>query len=69
MWVKSQGSISENVVQVTTVFSSHFVVCGEEIAIIDTGVAAGEDALNKQLSSVYEAVSYTHLTLPTNREV
>jgi len=54
MWVKSQGSISENVVQVTTVFSSHFVICGEEIAIVDTGVAAGEEALVNQLSDVFE---------------
>ncbi len=65
MWVKSQGSISENVVQVTTVFSSHFVVCGDELAIIDTGVAAGEEALNRQLSSVYEdggGIDYILLT-------
>ena len=40
-----------------------------DIAGLVKGASKGEGLGNKFLSHIREAVSYTHLTLPTNREV
>ena len=36
---------------------------------ITGGIASGKSTLSAYLKDRYKAVSYTHLTLPTNREV
>ena len=48
-----------------------FLISGPELVIAQckAGVVGSFPALNARPQHVLEAVSYTHLTLPTNREV
>ncbi len=49
MWIKASGPLSENVYQVTTAVSTHFLIGGECAAIVDTGVSGTQDRLLDEL--------------------
>ena len=51
--------------------SMHKLTAGDGYAYLTRQVAAGDAGLDAgaSLAAYYEPVSYTHLTLPTNREV
>ena len=55
MWVKNSGPITENVFQVTTAASTHFLVGGEVAALIDCGPAAVKDRLLDELGRHLES--------------
>lgn len=55
MWVKSSGPITENVFQVTTAASTHFLVGGETAALIDCGPAAVRTRLIDELGRNLES--------------
>ena len=50
MWIKSSGPLTENVYQLTTAVSTHFLIGGEFAAIVDTGVAATQERLISELN-------------------
>ncbi len=50
MWVQASGSLSEDVYMVTTPASTHMLVDGDVVALVDTGIAA----LTPQLISEIE---------------
>ena len=65
MWVRATAQLSENVYQVTNPISSHMIVCGEQIGIVDSGIAAFGDSLSRQLSELMSdgaALDYIFLT-------
>lgn len=49
MWIKASGALSESVVQVTTATSSHCLVVGGGVAIVDTGLDATADQLISEI--------------------
>ncbi|MFN8389748.1 MAG: MBL fold metallo-hydrolase [Bdellovibrionota bacterium] len=49
MWIKSSGPLTENVYQLTTALSTHFLVGGECAALIDTGASATHERLVQEL--------------------
>ncbi len=49
MWIKSSGPLTENVYQLTTAASTHFLVGGETAALIDSGVSATQGRLIEEL--------------------
>ena len=54
MWVKASGQLSENVYQFSSPVSSHVLVVGEEVALIDAGIAALSDRLYADLEKFLE---------------
>lgn len=65
MWVKASGQLTENVYQFSTLVSSHFLIVGEEVALIDTGIGALQDKLYADLEKFLESpeqLSYVLLT-------
>ena len=54
MWVRANCQLSENVYQVTTAVSSHFLALGETTALIDSGIDATVSALEEELSPLYQ---------------
>lgn len=65
MWVKASGQLSENVYQFSTLVSSHLLIVGEEVAIIDCGIAALQERLYADIEKFLEdpnQLSYVLLT-------
>lgn len=68
MWIKAPGQISDNVYQITSATSSHFVIVDEGAGIVDTGVSALKDTLIADLKNligdpenlVYIFLTHTH---------
>jgi glyoxylase-like metal-dependent hydrolase (beta-lactamase superfamily II) len=66
MWIKSSGPLTENVYQLTTAVSTHFLIGGECAALIDSGVSATHERLVSELkkylgdSSELKYVFLTH---------
>jgi len=51
MWIKASGGLSENVFQLITSVSTHFLVVGEEFGLVDTSIAAVANQLQQELES------------------
>lgn len=49
MWIRSSGPLTENVYQLTTAASTHFLIGGECAGLIDTGVSATQGRLIEEL--------------------
>jgi len=49
MWIKSSGPLSENVYQLTTAASTHFLIGGERAGIIDSGISGTHPRLIEEL--------------------
>lgn len=49
MWIKSSTQLSDDVFQVTTPASSHFLIVGDELALVDTGIAAFQETLVEEI--------------------
>lgn len=49
MWIKASGPLSDNVYQITTPASTHFLIGGECAAIVDTGVSGTSERLLEEL--------------------
>lgn len=49
MWIKASGPLSENVYQITTAASTHFLIGGECAALVDTGVSGTQERLLDEL--------------------
>ncbi len=49
MWIKTSGSLSENVFQLTTPVSTHMLVVGDASSLVDTGLACCVDRLSEEL--------------------
>ena len=65
MWIKANAKLTENIYQVTTVASSHFLICGEKIALVDTGLAVTGQDLITDLEALFAndvALDYILLT-------
>ena len=65
MWIRASGEVLENVYLLTTAVSSHFFVCGEQLALIDASAAALEVELLDEMSGYIgegETLSYVFLT-------
>jgi glyoxylase-like metal-dependent hydrolase (beta-lactamase superfamily II) len=45
MWVRSSGNLGENVFQVTTAVSSHFLILGDACALVDCSISAVSERL------------------------
>ena len=52
MWVRATAQLSENIYQITNPVSSHIVICGEQIGIVDAGVAILGNKLASQLAQL-----------------
>lgn len=50
MWIKASGEVSEQVTQITTATSSHFLFTSDESALVDAGVSAMNVRLQEELS-------------------
>ncbi len=66
MWVKASGQLSENVYQFSTAVSSHLLVVGEEVALIDTGPTALQGKLFEELEKFLEDPSQLSVVLLTH---
>ena len=49
MWIKASGPLTENVYQITTSASTHFLIGGECAALVDSGVSGTKDRLLEEL--------------------
>lgn len=45
MWVRSSGNLGENVFQITTSVTSHFLILGDACALVDCSISAVSDRL------------------------
>ena len=61
VFVNGYGSIGSRIIQ--------FINDDPEIEVLGVGKYSPDSKINEAISNGYSAVSYTHLTLPTNREV
>ena len=52
MWIRSSDSLSENVFQIITATSSHYLILGDCSAIVDAGIAATADTLIEEIEAV-----------------
>ncbi len=52
MWIKSSGQISEVTYHIATPISSHLLIAGEYIALIDTGVSICKNVLLGELKTL-----------------
>lgn len=52
MWIRASDALSENIFQLTTPATSHYLVVGECSAMIDAGVAATASELIREVESV-----------------
>jgi hydroxyacylglutathione hydrolase len=50
MWIRASIQLSDNVAQLTTAVSSHFLIFGDNAAIIDSGIIATADQLADEVS-------------------
>lgn len=65
MWIRATSQLSENVYQIVTPASTHCLVSGEKIAIVDTGLAALEQPLLEELAGMLgsdRSLDYVFLT-------
>lgn len=49
MWIKSSGPLTENVYQLTTAASTHFLIGGERAGMVDSGVSGTQGRLIEEL--------------------
>ena len=49
MWIRASGPLTENVYQLTTPVSTHFLIGGERAGIVDTSISAVNGRLIEQL--------------------
>ncbi|MCC6933814.1 MAG: MBL fold metallo-hydrolase [Deltaproteobacteria bacterium] len=65
MWIKANAQLTENIYQVTTPASCHFLICGEKIALVDCGIGATANTLIADLEVLFAedvALDYLFLT-------
>ena len=65
MWIRATSQLSENVYQIVTPASTHCLMSGEKIAIVDTGIGALERPLLEELAGMLgdeRSLDYVFLT-------
>lgn len=65
MWIRATSQLSENIYQIVTPASTHCLMSGEKIAIVDTGLAALEQQLLEELAGMLgdeRSLDYVFLT-------
>jgi glyoxylase-like metal-dependent hydrolase (beta-lactamase superfamily II) len=65
MWIKSSGVLSENIHLINTPIASHYLVVGDKIALIDSGIDAVSNVLVAELEQLLgegENLDYLLLT-------
>ena len=64
MWVKASGQISDNVYQIATPVSSHFLIADETAVIVDTSISAVHERLISELERhIPGGEGFTHILL------
>jgi glyoxylase-like metal-dependent hydrolase (beta-lactamase superfamily II) len=51
MWIKCSGGITESVFQLTTAVSTHFMILGDAIALVDSGISASRERIEQELKT------------------
>ncbi len=51
MWIKCSGGITESVFQLTSAVSTHFMILGDAIAMVDSGISASRERIAQELKT------------------
>ena len=62
MWIKSTGDLTEHVLQVTSSVSTHLVIIGDSVGMVDAGIWAVGPELWEKVSSTVESLEFVFLT-------
>lgn len=65
MWIRASGKIGDNIAQVTTAVSSHLLIIGEQVGLVDAAIAPVAPRLIDELKTVLGAeprLDYLFLT-------
>jgi glyoxylase-like metal-dependent hydrolase (beta-lactamase superfamily II) len=62
MWVKAAGEITEHTIQINTAVSSHFLVHGDSVALVDAGIWCVREELWESIEREAETIEFILLT-------